>query len=182
MNTRKKFTAALQRIADEREVDLIVDGTYANTGTYRFQARDSFAPLLEFSFNFQSDYTSLGPSGANDGPLGPRGGGRRGWGYLRTGGELDEAIERIKETLDRDRPSCPNCGQWHGPIDACFLGMLAQCVQDRTGVDITIEHLRELEVGIEDEMWNAFGGPATDWLEDALKTQTNAFAQEGANT
>jgi hypothetical protein len=69
MNTQQKFTAAMQRLADERDLDLLVNHSWANTGRFVFQRHGSFEPLLEFPFNFQTDYSSFG-SGAGHGPLG----------------------------------------------------------------------------------------------------------------
>ena len=74
MRTQEKFTAAMQRLADERNLDLVVDYGYVNTGAFIFQPRNGFTPLLRFPFNFQRDYSSF--TGTPEHPLGnsPRGG------------------------------------------------------------------------------------------------------------
>jgi len=97
MNTQEKFTAAMQRLAEQRELDLLVNHSWANTGRFIFQRHGSFQPLLEFPFNFQTAYSSFG-SGAGEGPLGrsPSGGA---WSYVE-GVDHDALIARVAELLD----------------------------------------------------------------------------------
>jgi hypothetical protein len=72
MTTQQKFTAAMQRIADERDLD----------------------PLV----NFQTGYSSFN-GGAGEGPLGrsPSGGP---WSYVE-GADHDLLVDRIATLLDR---------------------------------------------------------------------------------
>jgi hypothetical protein len=72
--TQEKFTARMERIAEDRDVDLVIDKTYANIGTYAFQPKESFAPILAFPFDFQEGRGRFVPviGGADPGPLGPR--------------------------------------------------------------------------------------------------------------
>lgn len=97
MNSQEKFTAAMRRLAEERDIDLLVNQSWANTGRFVFQRRGSFAAILEFPFNFQTDYSSFS-SGAGEGPLGrsPSGGV---WSYVQ-GADHDLLIARIGALLD----------------------------------------------------------------------------------
>lgn len=60
---------------------------------------------------------------------------------------------------------CPNCLREHGPIQACLIGVLAGVIVDREPREVTSEQLARVDV---DELWDRFGGPAVDWLEDHL--------------
>jgi len=60
---------------------------------------------------------------------------------------------------------CPNCLREHGPLEDCFLGVIAGVLVERDGREINPELLAQVEV---DEMWDLYGGPAADWLEDSL--------------
>jgi hypothetical protein len=63
---------------------------------------------------------------------------------------------------------CPNCGQAHGPISACALGVLLGVVDDRGELDID-SITPEILAGIDaDEFWGRFGAPAVEWLEEQL--------------
>lgn len=57
--TQAKFTKAMQDLADERGLDLVVDSEWSNTGTFRFQREDSFEDLLAVHYNFQAGYSSF---------------------------------------------------------------------------------------------------------------------------
>lgn len=94
--TQSKFTTAMQRLADERDLELVVDHAYANTGTYSFQKPDRFDALLQFPFTFHHGYSSF--TSAPDHPLGP---GPKGgpWSYVQ-GAEHDLLIGRVTEVLD----------------------------------------------------------------------------------
>lgn len=59
MNTQSKVTAALQSMADELGYDLLQDGEYANTGTFRFQRPTTCHDTLTIRYDFQSGYVSF---------------------------------------------------------------------------------------------------------------------------
>ncbi|HEX7244111.1 MAG TPA: hypothetical protein VF245_00925 [Solirubrobacterales bacterium] len=60
---------------------------------------------------------------------------------------------------------CQNCLREHAAIDACFVGVLAGVLVDRGTFQATPELLARVHV---DEMWDLYGGPAADWLEEHL--------------
>jgi hypothetical protein len=66
MNIQEKFQAAIQEIADERDLDLIVEHRYANSGSYSFQPRGGFEPVLRFPFDFQTGYPSFSSGAGQD--------------------------------------------------------------------------------------------------------------------
>jgi hypothetical protein len=72
-------------------------------------------------------------------------------------------IERAEAWPDA---RCQNCLREHGPLEACFLGVIAGVLADRgTRESISPELLAGVWV---DEMWDRYGGPAADWLEEHL--------------
>ncbi len=102
--TQEKFTIAMQRIADARRLDLVVDKAYSNVGTYSFQRRDSFDPILLFPFTFQEARGQFCPSSAigkgDPGPLGPRSEDDHRAFYGIEGKDYDLVVLRIEEVLD----------------------------------------------------------------------------------
>lgn len=60
---------------------------------------------------------------------------------------------------------CPNCLREHGPLEACLIGVIAGVLVDREDRAVTPEQIARVDV---DELWDLFGGPAVDWLEDHL--------------
>ena len=60
---------------------------------------------------------------------------------------------------------CPNCLREHGPLEACLIGVIAGVLVDREVREVTPEQLARVHV---DELWDRFGGPAVDWLQDHL--------------
>ena len=56
LSTQKKFLQHCQDEAEVRNLVLVVDNTYANTGTVRFQRMESFVPLVTFGYDFQQGY------------------------------------------------------------------------------------------------------------------------------
>ena len=72
-------------------------------------------------------------------------------------------IERVEPWPD---VRCQNCLREHGPLQECFVGVIAGVVVDREGREIKPELLARVHV---DEMWDRFGGPAADWLERHLR-------------
>jgi hypothetical protein len=97
MNMQEKFQAAMQKIADERDLDLVVEAEWANTGWFSFQPRDAFEPLLRLSYNFQDGYSSF----AVDPQTGTLARGARGsaWRGVR-GGEHERVIAWVRSMLD----------------------------------------------------------------------------------
>jgi hypothetical protein len=61
---------------------------------------------------------------------------------------------------------CQNCLREHGPLQSCFIGMLAGVIVDRGEMEVIPELLARVHV---DEAWDRYGGPAVDWLEDHLR-------------
>lgn len=61
---------------------------------------------------------------------------------------------------------CQNCLREHGPLQSCFIGVLASVLVDRGELEVTPEQLARVHV---DEAWDRFGGPAVDWLENHLR-------------
>jgi hypothetical protein len=105
LDTQEKFTAAMRKLAEERDLELIVEPTYANSGYYSLQPRESFDPVLRFPFDFRTGYSSFADGVGEPGPLGMRTGGSP-WSCVR-GGEHDEVLARVGEILagrDRSRP------------------------------------------------------------------------------
>lgn len=81
------------------------------------------------------------------------------------------AIAAVRDLEARGCPvsaatRCPNCLREHGPLEACFLGVIAGVLVDRGTREVTPEQLARVHV---DEMWDRYGGPAVDWLEDHLR-------------
>lgn len=117
MNSQEKFQAAMQKIADARDLDLVIEHNYANTGYYSFQPRGGFEPVVRFPFNFQTGYSSFHP-GAEPGPLGrnPRG---RPWDHVQ-GGEHDQVLARVAAVLhgepDAVRIVVLPDGETYGPL------------------------------------------------------------------
>jgi hypothetical protein len=97
MTTQTKFTDTMRRLAEERDLDLLVNTNWANTGRFVFQHHDQFDPLLEFPYAFHPDYASFN-GGGGDGPLG-RSATDGPWSYVQ-GGDLNRLVERITELLD----------------------------------------------------------------------------------
>jgi hypothetical protein len=117
VNMQEKFGAAIHEIADERELDLVIERDYANTGHYSFQPRGGFEPVLRFPFNFQTGYSSFN-AGGRPGPLGcsPKGGP---WSYVE-GGEHEQVLARVVAVLDgepdTDRIVVLPDGETYGPL------------------------------------------------------------------
>ncbi len=61
---------------------------------------------------------------------------------------------------------CQNCLREHGALEECFLGVIAGVLVDRGMGHLRPELLARVHV---DEMWDRYGGPATDWLEGHLR-------------
>jgi len=90
-DTQGRFTAAMQKIADDQGAELVIDRSYSNIGRCSFARAGIMAPFYSFTFDFQGGYASLKGE-----PLEPR------FGYCVTipdgkHATLDEAVRAIRE-------------------------------------------------------------------------------------
>lgn len=102
MQTQEKFTATMRKVAEARDLDLVVDTDYSNVGTFAFQRRSSFAAILVFPFNFQGSKGNFvtGVGYESPGPLGPRHeDNARGFSKVE-GEDFDLVVLRVEEILD----------------------------------------------------------------------------------
>ena len=51
MDMQEKFQAAMQKFADERDLDLVIEHDWANTGRHSGRPREGFGPVLRFAFD-----------------------------------------------------------------------------------------------------------------------------------
>lgn len=63
--TQQMFTAAMQKLADERDLNLIVNRSYSNVGTYSFHEEGMFEPTLRVPFDFQGARADFSAHGTN---------------------------------------------------------------------------------------------------------------------
>jgi len=84
---QQKFLARMETLAEEAALDLVVDFSFSNVGRVYFQHKNSFTPLFDFRFDFQSGY-----SGFRGDKL------IRQYHYVKVH-ELDGVIEEIKTAL-----------------------------------------------------------------------------------
>jgi hypothetical protein len=98
LDTQEKFTAAMRRLAEERDLELIVEDTYPGCGYYSLQPRASFEAVLRFPFDFRIGYSSFAVGIGDPGPLGLRGDDTP-YSCVR-GGEHDAVLTRVAELLD----------------------------------------------------------------------------------
>lgn len=103
MNTQEKFTAALRKLCEERDLELIVENTYAHSGFFSLQHPESFEAVLRFPFDFRTGYTSFAEGIGDPGPLGVRADNSP-YGCVR-GGEHDEVLARVAVLLDEPSES-----------------------------------------------------------------------------
>jgi hypothetical protein len=73
---------------------------------------------------------------------------------------------RVRRVEASPPARCPNCLREHGPLQACLVGVIAGVIEERGTLVFGAEQLAQVEV---DELWDLFGGPAVDWLEDQLR-------------
>jgi hypothetical protein len=107
MDTQTKFESALASMAESEKVDLIIDKSYANMGTYSFQPRGRFEPLFAFPFSWSEDRGSFDLRSAKHGPnvqslcelVGSSQANPAGIWNGVTGADLDDAIARIHGKL-----------------------------------------------------------------------------------
>ncbi len=98
LDTHEKFTAAMRKLAEERDLELIVEDTYPGCGYYSLQPRASFEAVLRFPFDFRTGHSSFAVGIGDPGPLGLREGGTP-YSCVR-GGEHDEVLARVAKLLD----------------------------------------------------------------------------------
>lgn len=98
MDMQEKFTTAMGKLTEERDLELVVELTYPNSGYYSLQPRESFDPVLRFPFDFRTGYSSFAGGVGEPGPLGLRSGGGS-WNCVR-GGEHDEVLAHVAKILD----------------------------------------------------------------------------------
>lgn len=112
LDTQEKFTAALRRLCEERDLELIVEHTYAGSGYFSLQHPESFDPVLRFPFDFRTGHTSFAESIGDPGPLGMGPSGAP-FSYVR-GGEHDQVLARVAMLLDELEESRPTAGELMG--------------------------------------------------------------------
>ncbi len=105
MDTQEKFTAALRNLCEERDLELIVEETYAGSGYFSLQHPESFDSVLRFPFEFRTGYSSFAEGIGNPGPLGA-GPDDAPYSCVR-GGEHDEVLARVAALLDEPDRSRP---------------------------------------------------------------------------
>lgn len=57
--TQAKFFEQLEVVAATYKYDLVINKSFANEGTFRFENPGSFTPVLEAGFSFQGDRLRL---------------------------------------------------------------------------------------------------------------------------
>lgn len=62
--------------------------------------------------------------------------------------------------------ACMNCGQTHGARDECLVAVLVALYKDRHGEVPPRKALENLDVNA---LWDRFGGPMVDWLEQQIE-------------
>lgn len=112
MDTQEKFTAAMRRLAEERDLELIVEHTYPGCGYYSLQPYASFEAVLRFPFDFRTGYSSFAVGIGDPGPLGLREGGTP-YSCVR-GGEHDEVLTRVAKLLDEGAEPRAGAGELAG--------------------------------------------------------------------
>lgn len=55
-DTQEKVEDALAQVAKERMLEMVKDGDWANTGTFRFQRYDDFESIVTLKYDFQKTY------------------------------------------------------------------------------------------------------------------------------
>lgn len=113
MTIQEKFRRAMQRLATERDLDLVVEPESPETGWYSFQPHDTFEPVLRFPYSFRSGCSTFS-RGGRPGPLGRDRAGVM-WGTVEGGGH-DRVIARVRTLLDGEpadgplAPASPDAG------------------------------------------------------------------------
>jgi hypothetical protein len=105
MDLLEKFTAAMRSLAEERDLELVVEHTYASSGYFSLQRPESFDPVLRFPFDFRTGYSSFAEGIGEPGPLGLRPDNAP-YSFVR-GGEHDGVLARVAVLLDEADRSQP---------------------------------------------------------------------------
>jgi hypothetical protein len=100
---QEKFTEALRKLCEERDLELIVEATYAGSGYFSLQHPESFDPVLRFPFDFHTGYSSFVEGIGDPGPLG-MGPYNPLYSCVR-GGEHDEVLARVAALLNESERS-----------------------------------------------------------------------------
>ena len=58
-NTQTKVTDLLRTAAENAGLEMVDDRAFANTGTFRFQPKDSLDSALTIAYSFQDTYASF---------------------------------------------------------------------------------------------------------------------------
>jgi|GEM_PF-1857845 len=98
LNMQEKFTAALRKLCEERDLELIVEDTYAHSGFFSLQHPESFEAVLRFPFDFRTGFSSFAEGIGDPGPLGAQADGSP-YSCVR-GGDHDEVLARVDALLD----------------------------------------------------------------------------------
>jgi hypothetical protein len=136
MKTKEKFETALRKIAEDRDLDLVIEHSYANIGHYAFQPRDSFEPVIRFPFDFQHGYSNFATC-ADPEPLGRNQMGGR-WSGVR-GGAHDQILTRVKAKLD----GTPDAIRYLVSSDGDTVARLEACSVYEVPADWTTDDLAE---------------------------------------
>jgi hypothetical protein len=116
VNTQDKFTAAAQKLADEREgIELVIDKSWANVGTYSFEREGEFEPILVVPFSFNNRSGDFAGHGTNN-VLGRN---LHGGCFTATEGEGYELVlQRIGAILDGEREPGEDADDWRRQNEA----------------------------------------------------------------
>ncbi len=95
MTTQEKFVKRLIELAPDG-VDCVNDSTWANVGTLRFQPDDSFAPLVEVRYQFNSSYATFDVRDAAGEELIPK---PHGVGYCKYDDTFESQVARIEAVV-----------------------------------------------------------------------------------
>jgi hypothetical protein len=101
LDMQEKFTAALRKLCEERDLELIVEDTYPGSGHFSLQRPESFDPVLRFPFEFRTGYTSFAEGIGDPGSLGTQPDDSP-YSCVR-GGEQDEVLACVTEILDEEK-------------------------------------------------------------------------------
>lgn len=112
LEMQEKFTAALTRLAERRDLELIVEHTYPGCGYLSLQPRDSFEVELRFPFEFRTGYSSFTVGIGDPGPLGLSAGGGP-YSCVR-GGDHDEVLAHVEVILHGGAKRCADADSLAG--------------------------------------------------------------------
>lgn len=98
-STQEKVKGLLEDEAMGLDLELIDDRNFANTGTWKVQAKSSLRDKVAIKYDFQNSYCSLRVLGVDptDGPA------VVGGGYIDSDHELMDAVSRIRKHIREQR-------------------------------------------------------------------------------